>query len=443
MTPSEKTAWVVAQARALGLDLCGVAPLADFPELAHLEDWLARGYAGEMHYLHDARRRSPAAALHGSREDASAGGSGALATGSIVVCAMNYNTAQPYSTECATEFVGADPRVRPASARADAHSPGVAPRGWISRYAWGDDYHDVLGEKIDQLLAAMRQQFGNDFGARAYVDTGPVVERVAAKHAGLGWLAKNTCLINEQLGSWLFLGVILTTLELAHSLAPDELPSADLCGQCRLCIDACPTGAIVEPYVLDARRCISYLTIELRGSIPEEFRAPMGRMVFGCDICQDVCPWNRKAAVTSRAAFQPRESASVAPAFRPAMGETRNSKHETQSDFADVGAQHAAPDRSAHNSLFAPELEWLASLSEEEFREIFRGSAVKRTKWRGLVRNACIALGNFVSSNSSTSSTSSPLSNSSTSRILSLLARLAATADAVISDAALWAAGRM
>ena len=139
------------------------------------------------------------------------------------------------------------------------------------------------------------------------MDTGPVVERVAAKYAGLGWQAKNTCLINENLGSWLFLGVIVTTLDLAPSLGPAETPAPDLCGNCRLCIDACPTGAIVEPYVLDARRCISYLTIELRGAIPAEFREPIGRHVFGCDICQDVCPWNRRAPVSALPNFQPRQ----------------------------------------------------------------------------------------------------------------------------------------
>jgi len=372
MNPAEKTAWVVAQARVLGFDLCGVAPAVDFPELAHGAEWLARGYAGEMRYLHNARRRSPAAAMDSAR--------------SIVVCALNYNTTQPYSTE-----VLADPV-----------------RGWISRYAWGDDYHEVLSEKLEKLLVAMRQQFCEEFMARVYVDTGPVAERVAAKYAGLGWLAKNTCLINEQLGSWLFLGVLLTSLELESSIKPADLPPADLCGNCRLCIDACPTGAIVEPYVLDARRCISYLTIELRGSIPEEFRAPMGRMVFGCDICQDVCPWNRKAPATSDSRFQPR------------MIEKRKAKNEElQKDVTE--------------SLFAPELERLASLSEEEFCEALHGSAAKRTKWRGLLRNACIALGNSAS----------VASTSSASRIVALLERLAASKDAIVADAACWARSRL
>ena len=313
-------------ARAAGFDLCGIAPASDFPELAHLENWLERGHAGEMRYLHDARRRSPALAMPGAR--------------SVIVCALNYNTALPASIEAAAPV---------ANAR-------DGPRGWISRYAWGDDYHSVLGEKLEALVEKLRTEFSEPFHARAYVDTGPIVERVAAKYAGLGWLAKNTCLINEELGSWLFLGVIVTTLDLAAPPNAAETPAPDLCGNCSLCIDACPTGAIVEPYVLDARRCISYLTIELRGAIPPEFREPMGRHVFGCDICQDVCPWNRHAPATALANFQPRK-------------------------------------REAH-SLFSPELERLLSMTEEEFREVFRGSPVKRTKWRGLVRNACVAAGN-------------------------------------------------
>ena len=251
---------MVEQARALGFDLCGVASAEDFEELERLPDWLARGYAGEMGYMRDARRRSPGRVLVGAR--------------SVIVCGLNYNTPLPYSTEV------------PLS---DAQAPS-GPRSWISRYAWGDDYHDVMRSKLEALLAALRQRFAEPFDARAYVDTGPVLERLAAKHAGLGWLAKNTCLIHPQLGSWLFLGVIVTTLELAPSLGAGLAPPPDLCGNCRLCIDACPTGAIVEPYVLDARRCISYLTIELRGPIPLEFREAMGRHAFGCDICQDFAP---------------------------------------------------------------------------------------------------------------------------------------------------------
>ena len=253
MNAAEKTRWICERAKAVGFDLCGIAHVDALAELAHLPEWLERGYGGEMNYLRDPRRADPRLVLEGAR--------------SLIVVALNYNTPHPYSTEAAATMDGEDP-----------------PRGWISRYAWGDDYHEVLGDKLETLLAAMRAQFAEPFEARAYVDTGPVVERVAAKHAGLGWLAKNTCLINEELGSWLFLGVIVTTLELAPSLVPGELPPADLCGNCRLCLDACPTQAFPEPYVLDARRCISYLTIELRDAIPEEFRATFGHAVIGCDI---------------------------------------------------------------------------------------------------------------------------------------------------------------
>ncbi len=388
MTAEEQTRWVINQAQALGFDLCGVAPVEDSVELQFLPEWLARGYGGEMDYLGDARRRSPERVLAGAR--------------SLIVCALNYNTPLPYSTEVPSHSVTED-------------SSGTS--GWISRYAWGDDYHDVVRSKLEALLKALRNQLGQPFEARAYVDTGPVAERVAAKYAGLGWLAKNTCLIHPQLGSWLFLAVIVTTLDLAPSLAAAEAPLPDLCGNCRLCIEACPTGAIVEPYVLDARRCISYLTIELRGTIPEELRPAMGRMVFGCDICQDVCPWNRQAPETTLAAFLPRPIAST--------NETRNSKRE-------IGPSAVAATVEPV-SLFTPALEWLASLGEEEYREVFRGSAVKRAKWRGLVRNACVALGNSGAHPGTTAH----------SRIVALLERLAGSVDAVIAEHARWALGRL
>ncbi len=282
MTSAGRTARTVEIARALGFDLCGIAPATEFPELAHLDEWLERGYAGEMRYLHNPRRQSSSLVMEGAR--------------SVIVCALNYNTSLP--------LVDRGFRGHPIKSL-----PQTGPRGWISRYGWGDDYHNVLGEKLETLIQNLRREFPESFDARAYVDTGPIVERVAAKYAGLGWLAKNTCLINEEIGSWFFLGVIVTTLDLAPSLGPAETPAPDLCGNCSLCIDACPTGAIVEPYVLDARRCISYLTIELRGAIPQEFRQPIGRHVFGCDICQDVCPWNRRAPVTALPNFMPRQRA--------------------------------------------------------------------------------------------------------------------------------------
>lgn len=339
------------QARAAGFDLCGVASVDDYiAEAAQLPEWLARGYAGQMHYLHDPRRMDPRQVVSGAR--------------SLIVCAMNYNTDQPYSTEVLPDL--------------------ETPRGWISRYAWGEDYHNVLGGRLKRLLAAMRRQFPPPFAARWYVDTGPVVERLAAKCAGLGWLAKNTCLINERLGSWLFLGVIVTTLDLAPTL-PADGPPPDLCGQCTLCLEACPTGAIVEPYLLDPRRCISYLTIELRGEIPAEFHKPMGRHVFGCDICQDVCPWNRKAPVTMRAEFSPRH-------WQVAAG----ANPEADENMLEPAAP-TTPPPGMGQSLLAPELEWLLSLSEAEFRKVFRGSPIRRAKWQGLLRNACVALANWLS----------------------------------------------
>jgi epoxyqueuosine reductase len=369
MRAASDTALIEKRARALGFDLCGVARAEKFPELARTEEWLARGYAGEMRYLADARRSNPESAMPGIR--------------SVIICALNYNSEQPRSTDV-TDSLDHD-----------------GPRGWISRYAWGSDYHDVMREKLDGLLAALRENFDAPFEARVYADTGPVQERIFAKYAGLGWLGKNTLLLNQQLGSWFFLGTILTTLDLRPTLGTAEAPPPDLCGSCRRCIDACPTDALVEPYVMDARRCISYLTIELRGSIPQALREPMGRHVFGCDICQDVCPWNRRAPATQERAFQVR----VVP----------------------------TPDSPEGESLFLPRLEWLAGMDDAKYREAFRGSAIKRTKWRGLVRNACIALGNA----------SVGRDTPAHERISALLTRLAASPDTAISESALWALSRI
>jgi epoxyqueuosine reductase len=231
---------------------------------------------------------------------------------------------------------------------------------------------------------------------------------VAAKFAGLGWLAKNTCLINQEKGSWLFLGVIITTLALEPTIAAGTAPAPDLCGSCTRCLDACPTQAFPEPYVLDSRRCISYLTIELRGSIPEDMRAAMGSAVIGCDICQDVCPWNRKAPVTNVPSFQPRML--------------------SQEEGASTGAAGRE-----QNSLLAPELRWLASLSQAKFSTIFRKSAVKRAKWLGVVRNACVALGNSHLKRNS----------KQRSQVTVLLEQLAASDDPLISEHARWALRRL
>ena len=377
MKQTAETVWIVEQAKVVGFDLCGVVRAKEFPELKNTGEWLARGYAGEMKYLHDPRREDPHAAMAGVR--------------SVIVCALGYNTDNPLSTDA--EFRGREDE----------------PRGWASRYGWGDDYHDVLLERLEALVARLRERLPESFEARAYVDTGPIQERAAAKYAGLGWLGKNTLLLNQSIGSYFFLGVILTTLELEPTLGAREMPAPDLCGRCTRCLDACPTHAFVEPYVMDARKCISYLTIELRGSIPEELREPMGAHVFGCDICQDVCPWNRRAPVSALAQFQPRELRSR---------ETR----ETE-----------ASENAENDSLFRPRLESLLSLSEEDFRELFRGSPVKRTKWRGLLRNACIAAGNSKFARGSLSH----------ERICERLRKLAACGDSVLEESAQWALSRI
>jgi len=403
MTPAERTQWINDRARAAGFDLCGVAPLngelipsansaerGTFGELQRLPEWLARGYAGEMKYLYDARRGDPRQVMEGAR--------------SLIVVALNYNVPQPLSTS-RSSLLSREERQCAAD---------ESPRGWISRYAWGDDYHEVIQEKLRGLIAEMRAQFSEPFEARSYVDTGPIIERVAAKYAGLGWLAKNTCLINSRLGSWLFLGVIVATMELEASLAAGQAPPADLCGSCTRCLDACPTQAFPEPYVLDARRCISYLTIELRGAIPEEFRPRMGAAVIGCDICQDVCPWNRKAPVTSLFAFQPRGVS------------------ETGMDASVEDAREGSNSGTGF-SLLWPELEWVVGLSQREFSAIFRRSAVKRAKWRGLVRNACVALGN---SGLEKGAADYP-------RVIRVLDRLASSEDLLIAEHAKWALTRL
>jgi epoxyqueuosine reductase len=381
MNNSSETAWIVERATALGLDLCGIVRPEKFSELELAKEWLSRGYAGEMNYLSDPRRSDPQSVMPGLR--------------SVIVCALNYNSSSPRSVDA----------LRPSHAE---------PRGWISRYAWGQDYHEVLQQKLNQLASSLPERFTETFQSRIYADTGPLHERVFAKHAGLGWLGKNTLLLNAKLGSWFFLGVILTSLDISPTLGPAEPPPPDLCGSCTKCIDACPTKALVEPYVLDSRRCISYLSIELRGSIPEDLCQHMGRHVFGCDICQDVCPWNRRAPVTQAPEFQPRHF--------PAAASSAPPEHDS-----------TAANEIDEESLFLPRLEWLAGMSEEEFRGIFQGSPIKRTKWRGLVRNACIALGN-----------SAPAPGSANhARICALLERLSVSAEALIAESARWALSRI
>jgi epoxyqueuosine reductase len=257
------------KARELGFALCGIARAERFPELTFIREWLARGYGADMEWLPESLD---------SRLDARAVVPGAR---SVIVTATLYNTDRPYSQSLPSEVAR------------------------VSRYAWGDDYHDVIARRLDALVDWMRGSLAPDeaagFDARAYVDTGPVQERVFAQYAGLGWVGKNTCLINPEIGSWLFLSEIICTLD----LEPDA-EGLEQCGSCRRCLDACPTGALVEAGVLDARRCISYLTIEHRGPLAPEDAAAIGSHVYGCDICQEVCPYNQAAPVSSEPAWQPR-----------------------------------------------------------------------------------------------------------------------------------------
>jgi epoxyqueuosine reductase len=301
-----------ARAGELGFDLCGIAPAGALPELTALEPWLEAGYGGTMAYLaRTAEKRREARQVLPSAQ-------------SVVALGALYNTGGPYSTQ--------------------TPDPG---RALISRYAWGDDYHRVLEDRLRQLVAWMEETSGEPFESRFYVDTGPVQERVYAQHAGLGWIGKNTCLINPELGSWLFLAEILCSLP----LRPDA-PGFDRCGSCTLCLEACPTGAFVEPYVLDATRCISYLTIELKGSIPEPLREGVGARVYGCDVCQEVCPWNAAPPVSSQPEWQP----------RPGLG--------------------------------TPHLLDVWRRSDAELRRLLKGSAMNRAGVRGLRRNVAVAIGN-------------------------------------------------
>ncbi len=302
------------RAAELGFDLCGIAPAAAFAELSFLREWLDRGCAGGMHYIaRNADRRADVRAVLPSAR-------------SVIALGTFYNSDRPYSTESADRAVAA-----------------------ISRYAWGDDYHGVIQPRMDLLVEWIREQAGTDVEMCAYVDTGPVQERVYAQYAGLGWIGKNTCLINGERGSWMFLSEIICSLPLES-----DAPALDQCGTCTLCLDACPTGAIVEPHVLDATRCLSYLTIELKGRIPAEYRDAVGEHAYGCDICQEVCPWNLTpgTAVSGERAWQPRAG------------------------------------------LDQPRLLDLWTRSDDELRGALKGSAMKRAGVRRLRRNLAVAIGN-------------------------------------------------
>jgi epoxyqueuosine reductase len=290
-----------------------VAGVEPGPETEFLRRWLAEGYQGAMAYLEKRAAERTDLELYqpGVR--------------SAIVVALDYDSAQPYSIDL----------------------PPDPERGWISRYAWGSDYHEVLRGRLELLRERLHQIVELPFESRICVDTGPVLERALAARAGLGWFGKNTNLLHPERGSLFFLGVLLTTLE----LQPDE-PLPDRCGTCTACVEACPTEAILPDLTLDARRCISYLTIELRGAVPEPLRSQMGAHLFGCDICQDVCPWVRSFSPVGDPAFGPRPE------------------------------------------LERPKLAPLLELSPEQFAQRFKSSAVKRAKYAGFLRNVAVAMGN-------------------------------------------------
>ncbi len=344
---------VAAQAHRLGFDLAGIAPVTAATTAAHYRAWLEKGFQGTMAYLalpEAVDRRGDLARIEPGVQ-------------SVVVVGANYFTVP-----------------LPPGFRDDPS------RGIVASYAWGDDYHDVLLPRLHQLAASLEATIGPGTGStathRAYVDTGPILERELGARAGLGFVGKNTNLIHPRFGSWFFLGELLLAFELP---AGEAAAMGGTCGQCRRCLDACPTGALVEPHLLDARRCISYLTIELKGPIPRALRPLMGNRIFGCDICQEVCPWNRRFA-------QP----SAEPAFQPRL------------------------------DAISPSLLDLMALDEEDFRERFRGSPIKRAKRRGLLRNVAVALGNWKSP-----------------RAAPALARALRDAEPLIRGHAAWALGRI
>lgn len=343
---------VKALALAVGFDLAGVAVAEPTPETRFLREWLARGYSGTMEYMarRVEERVDPRRVLEGAR--------------SVIAVGLVY---------AEKDGTGGAPDVR---------APGTAR---VARYAGGDDYHEVMGDRLRTLVWGIEALAGRAVSSRHYVDTGPVQERVFAARGGLGWIGKNTCLIHPELGSYLFLGVVLTDLE----IAPDE-SQPDHCGNCRLCLDACPTDALVAPYELDARRCIAHATIEDPGSIPPGQRADHGEWLFGCDICQEVCPWNRTAG-----------AGLVDP----------------------LGLRERLRTREAWQG---PTLQWVLELGPDAWREVTRRSALRRARHRGLLRNALVVAG-----------------NSGDRQLIPLVRKHAEGADSLLREHARWALERL
>lgn len=337
---SELTAALKREATRAGFALAGACPAATPAGIHRFHQWLAAGYAGEMDYLaaRQAAYEDPQQVLPGAK--------------SLLLLAMNYRTDEP--------------------------QPAAEGQGRVSRYAWGDDYHELIRSRLHRLADFFREQ-APDANVRGVVDTAPLLEREFAQLAGLGWIGKNTLLLNRRLGSWFFLAALLVDVALEY----DEPHATDHCGTCRACLDACPTEAFVAPYVLDSRRCISYLTIELRDAMPVELRPGVGDWLLGCDVCQDVCPWNRRAPAGEEAAFRPHEGSNPV------------------------------------------DLITLFSLDEAQFRERFRHTPLWRPKRRGILRNAAIVLGNRRSP-----------------AALAALARGLADAEPLVRGACAWALGQ-
>jgi epoxyqueuosine reductase len=366
--------WIRQQAIAAGFDRAGVAAIPGRVgsegdvDAQRFAAWIESGRAGEMDYL---KRRDEAGVLLRSGVQVAIPWAR-----SVVVCAMNYNAGGPRSIDATPDEAGWigryawSGRSREASIEAESEANELAPT----------DYHDELLVRLRRMEVALHERVMCE--SRCYVDTGPLVERTVAAQAGIGWIGKNTCVLNQGLGSWLLLGVIVTSIPVDESVAFDV--AADRCGSCTRCIDACPTQALVAPREMDASRCIAYLTIEKKGAIAEDLREAMGRQVFGCDICQDVCPWNRRSPIAVREGSLPRAE------------------------------------------LINPALEWLAGMDAQEFRRWFKGSPLERTRRKRLHRNVAIAMG-----------------NSGERRFLPQLERWSAGDDPILAESALWAVGRI